>query len=282
MTLSVEERAELQHVVGTCGTFQLALLAVHDIVFERYATEGLLFDVLAADMDVEEPEGAEIISAASNIKNSMSSIPHEMEAISLTSKYCSKSSEVAGAVAFDSLREKLALSTPTIADVPDFINIFKFIVEVGAEAYNHIRFLSQFVGKFVDPKKRRLRLASFSVVTELPAEAVHLKITLLILAYTREPTHAYCDGPSRPLWKAIIAKHRELLEHAQQLLFFFSEKKKDDLAKVDTYQLVKFKGLLYRDVADCFSTATVTKGKEHMKFLLKDVGFRNRVKFCRL
>jgi len=82
------------------------------------------------------------------------------------------------------------------------------------------------------------------VVTELPAEAVHLKIALLILAYTREPTHMYCDGPSRPLWKKITAKHWELLEHAQQLLFFFSEKKQHVLAKLDTYRLVKFKGLL--------------------------------------
>ena len=37
--------------------------------FAQYVTEGLLFDVLAGEMEVEEPDAAEIISAAANIKN---------------------------------------------------------------------------------------------------------------------------------------------------------------------------------------------------------------------
>ena len=281
MLIALEERMDLQHLIVD-GRISLALLAQHDATFARFVRDGLLMDVLSADLDVEEPEGAEIISAACNVKNSASLIPHEMEGIVLTSTYCSKSSDVAGAVAYDTLRDKLAQSMPHIANDPDFICIFKFVIEVGAGGSNHINFLNQFVGRFVDPKKRHLRLASFSVVSELPATAVHLKIALLICAYTREPTHMYCDGPSRPLWKKITAKHWELLEHAQQLLFFFSEKKQHVLAKLDTYRLVKFKGLLYKDVADCFTNASEKKGKEHMKMLLKEVAFNNRVKFCRL
>ena len=54
----------LHMVVGPSGAIEMALLKMHDSTFERYAREGCLFEVLAAKIDTEEPEAADIISAA--------------------------------------------------------------------------------------------------------------------------------------------------------------------------------------------------------------------------
>ena len=208
-------------VVGHGGVIELPLLKVHDSSFERYAREGCLFEVLAAQIDKEEPEAAAIISAAANVKNALALIPHEMEAIRLTSRYCSKSAQVAGDVAFTTLRDQVAQSMASVAYDPDFFHIFKFVVECGAEDSPHIEFLCDFISKFVDPAKRRLRLSAFSVVTELPEDAAHMKIAIMVQAYCRPPKFGYCDSPERPLWKTICAKHKQVFSAAQRLLFFF-------------------------------------------------------------
>ena len=77
----------------------------------------------------EEPDAAAVISAALNEKNAIGLIPHEMEAIKLLSKYCTKEAALAGDVCFDKMREKVAAAFPTIAQEPEFIHCFKFVVE---------------------------------------------------------------------------------------------------------------------------------------------------------
>ena len=236
-------------LLDSTGKVQLDLLKAYDAEFHRYVTEGLLMEVLDPAIDVEEPEAAAIISAAANVKNAMSLIPHEMEALRLTSKHCSLEAKKSGDVAFIGARDKLAQSMPTVAHDPDFIHLFKFVVENGAEDSNHIAFLCDFLSKFVDPAKRRMRLAGFSVVTEtLPLEAAHLRIAPIVLAYCSTPKNQYCDSPNKYVWKLAAEKHPDLVAHAQDVLLFYTETKKVDFVKVTPFDKIKFLGNLYKEV----------------------------------
>ncbi len=96
----------------------------------------MLLDVLSEDMEKEEREAADIIQATANVKNAMALIPHELEAIKLTSKYRSPSASVAGDVSFTALRDRLVQTMPSIADDPDFLHIFELVVECGGDNNN--------------------------------------------------------------------------------------------------------------------------------------------------
>ena len=271
----------MKKLLDSDARIQLDMLRAHDETFARYIKEGLLFEVLAAEMDTEEPEAAEIISAAANVKNAMSLIPHEMEAIRLTSKHCSKQSQLAGDVAFANLRDQLAQSMPSIAYDPDFIHIFKFVIEVGAENQDHVGFLCDFLSKFVDPAKRRLRLSAFSVVTEVPAEAAHMRIALLVQAYCCPPKFQFCDGPNRQLWKLVATKHANLLVHAQALLFFFSDTKREELSKLTPFDRIRFLGNLYKDVANAFRELKQL-GNDHVLHELQTIGSKCSARYAHI
>ena len=239
----------LSALLDHTGTIQMELLKTYDETFQRYVTEGLLFEILDPKIDVEEPEAAAIISAAANVKNAMSLIPHEMEALRLTSKHCSLEAKKSGDVAFTGARDKLAQSMPTVAHDPDFIHLFKFVVENGAEDSNHIAFLCDFLSKFVDPAKRRMRLAGFSVVTEtLPLDKPHLRIAPIVLAYCSIPKNQYCDSPNKNTWKLAAEKHPDLVAHAQDVLHFYTETKKVNWVKLTPFDKIKFLGNLYKEV----------------------------------
>ena len=147
-----------------------------------------MFEILSGDMEVEEPEAADIIQSAQNMKNSIALIPHEMEAIRLTSTFCSASAAKAADITYASIQEKLAHSMSAVACDPDFVHVFKLVIQCGADSLGIIEFFCDFLSKFVDPRKRRMRLAGFSVVTDvIPEAAPQVKIAALI--------HAYCQPP---------------------------------------------------------------------------------------
>ena len=160
--------------------------------------------------------------------------------------------KTSGDVAFAGARDKLAQSMPTFAHDPDFIHLFKYVIENGADECSHIGFLCDFLSKFVDPAKRRMRLTGFSVVTEtVPIDKPHMRVAPVVLAYCTTPKNQYCESPSKPLWKSILEKHKDLLEHAEDLLCFYTDanaKKKLPWVKVTPFDKIRFLGNLYKEV----------------------------------
>ena len=260
-----KESKSFKGLIGPQGSIESSLLKQHDEVFEAYLHQGLLFEVLACAIEKEEPEGADIISAAANLKNAMALIPHEMEALRLTSTYCWKSGEAAGQVSFAQMREQLAQSMPSIAYDPDFLHMFQLVIECGADKYPHIQFLVDFLSKFVDPGKRRLRLSAFSVVTELPADAPHMRVALLIAAYCTIPKSLFCDSPDRSKWKQILKNKSVCFDLAERMLWFFSDTKRGILEQLSLFERLRFLGNLYKDVVHAFQLQSVSEVDVELK-----------------
>ena len=269
--LPEECKSDLKQLLGPSGSIDLSFLKEHDADFEHYVRVGLQFEVLSAQMEIEEPKAADIIQAAANHKNAIALIPHEMEAIKLMSKYCSTSARTGGQVCFESLKKQLAQSMPAVAYDPDFVYIFKMVIEASADDGPHINFLCDFFSQHIDPSKRRMRLSAFSVVTEvLPVSAPHMRIAAVVAAYcTPYTTNTYCKGPDKNLWANILKTRKDDFGTGQTLLFYFSETKKGILQELSPFKRVKFLGNLYNDLALVFCDKA---NKDRLQEEIKKVG----------
>ena len=103
-------------------------------------------------IQTEEPEALNIIQAACNSKNAMALIPHEMEAISSLSRLCKGSLAVAGQLTFAAAKSQLALTLPGMSEDPDFLHMFRFVIDLGGDASTFIPDMKEFTGKFCNPQ----------------------------------------------------------------------------------------------------------------------------------
>ena len=142
--------------VSNGGKAQLSSVVDADPALAKYCKEGLLWDVLSYKIMDEEPEGLNVIQAACNCKHAVAMMPHEMEAIASLSKICKASSAVAGRVCFQKAKEKLMLTLPAMAHDPDFVHLFRFVVDLGGDSSPFIPDLRDFTGKFVNPQANSL------------------------------------------------------------------------------------------------------------------------------
>ena len=92
-------------------------------------------------------------------------------------------------------------------DSPEFIDLFEFVVMLGADKNTHIRQLLEFGSVFVDQKQRAFRLQAFAVANQLPLSAPRCKLAILMRAYRKAPTRTWCPTPE-PAW-ARATRHRE-------------------------------------------------------------------------
>ena len=142
---------------STTGKVDIKLLEERDQMFAKYCKDGLVWDILSHKIIDEEPEGLNIIQAACNCKNAIAMIPHEMEAIASLSRLCKASTAVAENVCFKMAKAKVALTLPTMADEPEFLHMFRFVVDLGGDAAPFVPDLRDFTARFVNPQDHCLR-----------------------------------------------------------------------------------------------------------------------------
>ena len=82
---------------------------------------------------VEEPTAASLISQALNSSQDMALRTSEVSAMSVLSGAVALAFEsaVAGEVCFDTIREKVRMELDMYVDLPGFIDLFEFVVNMG-------------------------------------------------------------------------------------------------------------------------------------------------------
>ena len=93
-------------IVGPDGTIALNLLATRDHAFAEHVQNGLLWDVLAWEMEDEEPDACTVVQAAMNSKNNTYLVMHEMQALSHLSRLCKKNIRGCGGARLQSAQGK--------------------------------------------------------------------------------------------------------------------------------------------------------------------------------
>ena len=141
-------------ITNQMGQLDVNLLQEVDQAFAKHCCDGILWDILSYKIQTEEPEALNIIQAACNSKNAIALIPHEMEAISNLSRLCRASLAVASQVTFESVKKQIGLTLPGMSEDPDFIHMFRFVIDLGGDSSQFLPDLKEFTGKFLNPQAK--------------------------------------------------------------------------------------------------------------------------------
>jgi len=185
--------------VSESGKYSLAKLRSVDPPFARAAETGLLWEILSSAIEDEEPDGCAIIQAAMNAKKSMFLMRHEMQALAALVHYTAASAVAERALSLDAVRQKLIATCPEFAGDPNFLELYRFVIDLGSGAASFLPDLRSFHELFVDPKVRRIRLIDFAAVNQFPAEMPYLKVAGIKYAYACEARfvrHGFCKALS--------------------------------------------------------------------------------------
>ena len=134
--------------------------------------EGILCEILSWKMDAEEPTAATTISQALNKGSELALRTTEITAVAvLKGAIMTELSMGAGQrVAFESIRDRCRRELDVAADDPDLPLVFDFLISVGAGRNTFIDDFLAYAAKFVDSKKRQLRLQAFGKLSQTPDE----------------------------------------------------------------------------------------------------------------
>ena len=198
---NVKDDPSVMKFLNPDGSFYNAAVAACDADLERIFRDGLLMEVLSWKMLVEEPTAASLISQALNKAQSMALRTSELTALNvLTSAVALQlGSAIAGEVCFESVREKVRAELDMYVDLPGFIDLVEFVVNMGANTNVFIPTLLEFGAKFVDPKQRQLSLQAFAEVNKVPLQYPRVKIAMLMRASRTPPNRTWCPPPE-PAW----------------------------------------------------------------------------------
>ena len=175
----------------------MAAVAARDESLATLLKEGLLMEVLSWKLYTEEPSACSLISQALNSGQQVALRTSELTALAVLTGAVGfeLQSAVAERVSFETVREKVRHELDMYVDEPEFIDMFEFVVNMGANKGPFIRELLEFGSTFVDQKKRSLRLQAFAVANTMPLWAPRCKLAMLMRSYRKEPTRSWCPSP---------------------------------------------------------------------------------------
>ena len=211
---------DLMHLLNPDGSFRPAAVAAADGQLEKLLKDGLKMEVLSWKMCREEPNACSLISQALNAAQGMALRTSELTAIAVLSSAVALQVEsaVAGEVAFESVKEKVRGELDMYVDMPGFIDLFDFVVNMGAGKSTFVQQLLDFGSKFVDPKQRQMSLQTFAEVNKLCLTLPRVKLALLMRAYRKPPQRGWCPTPEAAWATRDVASLRQLeqvLHHIQ-------------------------------------------------------------------
>ena len=114
---------------------------------------------------MRNPTLATLLQASLNVKNAVAMQTHDMEVIRALTNWCSAEEKASRDLTFAAAKEKLSVTLGAIVDEPDFIQLFRFVVDLGADSAPYIPDLCAFTGKFVDPKAQ-IQLNDYTVMRD--------------------------------------------------------------------------------------------------------------------
>ena len=238
--------------------------------------EGCDVEVLSWQMDVEEPTAAAIISRALQKGHELSLRTSELSALATLKGEILRSrvQDVSQQVAYQQVRERVALQLDSALEDPDLPDIFDFLISTGVGVNTYVDEFLEFAGIFVDGAKRQLRFAAFGAVNKMKEKAPRCKMAVLKRAYRKKPpVGIICPNPE-PAWASISL---EKLQPLEGLLRFFHNACKDSLEKLEPKSRIKLLGNVDVAAADAFLVAFNDPVKwksttdEHVRFIQKEL-----------
>ena len=203
--------AEWRAIFKPGAALDMAAVAAKDENLATLLTMGLNMEVLSWKMYTEEPTACSLISNALNSGHNLALQTSELTALAVLTGTVTLELEaaVAARVSFEGVKEKVRHELDMFVDQPDFMDLFEFVVNMGANKNTFIPQLIEFGSKFVDQKTRQLRLQAFQVANQLPMTTPRCKVAMLMRAYRKAPNRCWCPTPEQTWTKASRQLGRE-------------------------------------------------------------------------
>ncbi len=184
------------------GAIDFAAVAAYDPAVAALCRDGLEMEVLSWRLYMEEPGACSLISQALNKGSAMALQTTELTALAVLTGEVTLAHEsaVAEDIALETVKEKVRHELDVFVDLPDFVELFEFIINMGAGKEKFVQQLLEFGSRFVDGKTRRLRLAAFAVANKMQNDFPRCKIAMLMRSYRKKPdSYGWCPCPEG-LW----------------------------------------------------------------------------------
>lgn len=146
------------------GRLDLRAITGKDPVLRQILQEGLEMEMLSYNIYTEEPYACVDISNALNFANQVALKATELAALSTLTGYVGKSA-ITDRLNHSAVKEGVR----ALVDEPDFIQMFDFVCRPGADKNSYIQSSLEFTSRFVPSGKRRLRLNTFTILSQTKA-----------------------------------------------------------------------------------------------------------------
>ncbi len=174
---------------------------------------GLPCEVLAwgVHLDSEFRDGPGLIAAALNDPQGKGLTFHEMELLSSVAEHVSTAVAEGKNAAPDSntgqprtipyevVKASCANRHPTLAKATWFDDMFNFVINIGGASEQFIPQILDYDRRWVDHSKRTLSPAAWGILNQVPTDCPHVKVALVMRAYSQEPKGGICAAPE-PTW----------------------------------------------------------------------------------
>ena len=150
------------------GCVDASAVAGSDSVLKAILTEGLDMELLSYKIYLEEPDACTLISNALNYANSVALKTTELSALSSLTGAVGLSA-VAGKLNYNTIKENLRATLDVMVDEPEFVEMFDFVVCLGADRNSYLPNFLKFTSKCVSSQFRRIRLQTFAVLNKCKA-----------------------------------------------------------------------------------------------------------------
>ena len=224
--------------------------------------EGVVVEVLAWEMDVEEPMAAGIISRALQKTHELTLRTTELTALAHLKGeiIVQMGKDLSQRVAFASVRDKVRMQLDSAADDPDLPELFDFLINAGVGHNTYLQDFQDFSGVFVDSTKRQLRLSAFAVANKIAEKAPLTKIAVMKRAYRKKPSVGFCPNPEAA-WGTFTM---ETLGPLEELLRWFHSSCKASLDALPPQSRIKVLGNTDVVAADTFLVSMAEADKKRL------------------
>ena len=245
-----DERQGWTRMLHPDGSFNSVAVAAMDGELASLLQNGLYMEVLSWKIHQEEPTACSLISQSLNNAHQMALRTSELTAMAVLTGAVALELEtaVADKVAFETVKEKVRGELDLYVDMPGFIDLFEFVVNMGASRNSFVPQLLEFGSKFVDANKRQLSLSTFNEVNKLPLAVPRVKIAMIMRAYRKPPNKTWCPAPESS-W---AERHIRSLERLEAILHYFQHTCKSAVAGMDPLKLAVLSANVHCSAADAF------------------------------
>ena len=257
-------QANVPSICDLSGRLSVQRLHAIDAPFAAAVTAGLLWEILASDIDVEEPEACSIIQSALNAKNSLFLLAHEMQAVSRMITLTTASAVAEARLSCQAAQLRLRETLPQFADDANFLDLYSFVIDLGAGRAPFLSDLKRFHEKFVDPMLRRVRLTAFQTVNTLPLDWPHLKVAAVKYMYIEgKLSQGFCTHLTAKQVRVLLdtREARETSAVAEAVLQFFHVQCLDAMQTLAPPVATKFFGNVDKDVFATLLGAASLRGE---------------------